>query len=151
MSIPERDPLALAMLAAWVNCPVDQLPATMRAHTCTATMAAWKRVGEAAVAFLNEEARLQGWNQCREAAREAFLNMIADAEKWEEDVDGDCGDDGRSVMYINYDLRTGHSQLQELCETIGIEPKRYDQTLFERIDELISEPSPNLTPSTPES
>lgn len=49
MSIPDRDPLALAMLAAWVNCPVDQLPETMKAHTCEATMAAWKRVGEAAM------------------------------------------------------------------------------------------------------
>ncbi len=49
--MPDRDPLALAMLAAWVNCPVDQLPATMRSHTCASTMAAWKRVGEAAVAY----------------------------------------------------------------------------------------------------
>lgn len=49
-----RDPLALAMLAAWVNAPVDKLPATMRAHTCTATMTAWKRVGEAARAYFIE-------------------------------------------------------------------------------------------------
>ncbi|ODP39239.1 hypothetical protein [Sphingomonas turrisvirgatae] len=49
-----RDPLALAMLAAWMNVSVDKLPATMRAHTCVSTMTAWKRVGEAAVAFLQE-------------------------------------------------------------------------------------------------
>jgi hypothetical protein len=47
-----RDPLALAMLAAWVNVPVDKLPANMRAHTCAATMASWKRVGDAALAYL---------------------------------------------------------------------------------------------------
>lgn len=43
-----RDPLALACLAAWMNVRVDQLPMKVRAHTCAATMAAWKRVGEAA-------------------------------------------------------------------------------------------------------
>ena len=47
----ERDPLALAMLAAWVNVPIDKLPETMRAMSDPHTMAAWKRVGEAAVAF----------------------------------------------------------------------------------------------------
>lgn len=54
MSDDLRDPLALAMLAAWVNAPVDALPDTMRAHTCPATMAAWKRVGEAARAYFQE-------------------------------------------------------------------------------------------------
>lgn len=42
------------MLAAWVNVPVDALPDTMRAHTCPATMEAWKRVGEAARAYFQE-------------------------------------------------------------------------------------------------
>lgn len=46
-----RDPLALAMLGAWLNCPPDKLPAEMRAHTCEATMTAWERVGEAALAY----------------------------------------------------------------------------------------------------
>lgn len=58
MNTPDRDPLALAMLAAWVNIPVDQLPATMRAHTCEATMEAWKRVGDAALAFHRAAPRL---------------------------------------------------------------------------------------------
>ena len=52
MNTPERDPLALAMFAAWVNVPVDKLPESMKGHTCAATMAAWKRVGEAAVAYV---------------------------------------------------------------------------------------------------
>lgn len=51
----ERDPLALAMLAAWVGVEPDQLPATMRAHTCADTMARWKEVGEAAVAHINAQ------------------------------------------------------------------------------------------------
>jgi hypothetical protein len=50
----ERDPLALAMFAAWVNSPPDALPEKYRGHTCDATMAAWKRVGEAAMAYFEE-------------------------------------------------------------------------------------------------
>lgn len=46
-----RTPLELVMFAAWVNVPVDKLPPEMRGHTCAATMAAWKRVAEAAIAY----------------------------------------------------------------------------------------------------
>jgi hypothetical protein len=46
-----RTPLELVMFAAWVNVPVDKLPPDMRGHTCPATMAAWKRVAEAALAY----------------------------------------------------------------------------------------------------
>lgn len=49
-----RDPLALAMLAAWLNVTPEQLPDVCRAHTCEATMLAWKRVGEAAVAWVRD-------------------------------------------------------------------------------------------------
>lgn len=80
-------------------------------------------------------AEQRGFKLCQDAGREAFLNMIADADRWDEDVDGDC--DGVS---IHYDLRTGHSQIQELCEALGIDTQRYDQTLMERIEELVSEP-----------
>ncbi len=51
----ERDPLALAMLAAWVNVTPDKLPKEMRAMADPHTMAAWKRVGEAAVAYVRAE------------------------------------------------------------------------------------------------
>lgn len=43
-----RDPLALAMFAAWLNVQPDQIPPENLAHTNPHTMAAWKRVGEAA-------------------------------------------------------------------------------------------------------
>jgi hypothetical protein len=46
----ERTPLELAMLAAWLNVRPDQLPPELRAPSCPYTMAAWKRVGEAALA-----------------------------------------------------------------------------------------------------
>lgn len=46
----ERDRLALVAIAAWVNVPLDKLPAEMRFHTCVDTQAAWKRVTDAIVA-----------------------------------------------------------------------------------------------------
>lgn len=46
-----RDELALVMLAAWVNATPETLPVAMKTHTCAATMEAWARVGEAAVAW----------------------------------------------------------------------------------------------------
>ena len=52
-----RDPLQLALFAAWVNLPVDKLPEAMRAHTCPATAEAWQRVADAArEALLGAEA-----------------------------------------------------------------------------------------------
>jgi hypothetical protein len=47
-----RDPLALAMFAAWVNAPAERLPADLRAHTCEATKQAWQRVANAARQYL---------------------------------------------------------------------------------------------------
>lgn len=47
----ERDPLAMAMLAAWLNVTPEQLPERFKAHTCEATMKAWARVGVAAVSY----------------------------------------------------------------------------------------------------
>jgi hypothetical protein len=39
------------MLAAWLNVRPDQLPPELRAPSCAYTMAAWKRVGEAALEY----------------------------------------------------------------------------------------------------
>lgn len=44
----ERDPIALAMFAAWCNVPADKIPAEFRGHTCQNTMEAWARVADAA-------------------------------------------------------------------------------------------------------
>lgn len=51
----ERTPLELAMLAAWLNVRPDQLPLELRAPSCAYTMAAWKRVGEAALEYHRAE------------------------------------------------------------------------------------------------
>lgn len=50
-----RDPLALAMFAAWVNCDVERIPSEYRGHTCPATMEAWGRVAAAARDHLANE------------------------------------------------------------------------------------------------
>lgn len=55
----ERNPLALAMLAAWVNVKVDQLPKELRALACPYTMTAWKRVGDAAIEFHKKQEKAQ--------------------------------------------------------------------------------------------
>ena len=51
-----RDDLGMKMLAAWLNVRVDQIPPENRAHLNPHTMAAWKRVGEAAIAHHLERA-----------------------------------------------------------------------------------------------
>jgi hypothetical protein len=53
MTMPERiwatrDPLTMAMFAAWLNVTVDQVPDAYKAHTCESTMHAWDRVADAA-------------------------------------------------------------------------------------------------------
>ena len=51
----ERDPLALAMFAAWVRVKPDAVPPTMRAQTGAHTREAWARVGEAATEHVHAE------------------------------------------------------------------------------------------------
>lgn len=50
-----RDDLGMAMLAAWLNVRVDQIPSENRAHLNPHTMEAWERVGRAAIAWHQEQ------------------------------------------------------------------------------------------------
>ena len=77
----ERTPLELAMLAAWLNVRPDQIPAENRAQVCPHTMAAWKRVGEAAL-----EAQAAGIVRLREAGTK--LAGFAGHDSECEDVTG---------------------------------------------------------------
>lgn len=56
-SLLARDPLCLAMFAAWMNVTPDQVSASLRAHTCEATAIAWQRVADAARAHIEMEIR----------------------------------------------------------------------------------------------
>lgn len=75
-------------------------------------------------------------------AREAFLNMIADAVEWEEQPDGDVDSNGRMMDCTTYKLITGWRQLEELCEALGIERKRMDENLMDAIDRHSLMPAP---------
>lgn len=55
-AMPERDPLAMKMIAAWLNVRVEQLPLAYRVHTCPSSMDAWQRVALAARRHLADAA-----------------------------------------------------------------------------------------------
>lgn len=80
------------------------------------------------------------------AAREAFLNMIADAYVWEEQPDGDVNEHGRAIDCTTFKLITGWRQVEELCDALGIERRRTEETLAEAIDRHIQAP-PSGAPS----
>lgn len=74
-----------------------------------------------------------------EKAREAFLNMLADAgEDFQEQPDGDVNSAGRTIDCTTYKIITGYRQFEELCEALGIKRARYDQSLMDAIDAAIS-------------
>ena len=55
-----RDPLALAMFAAWVGAPVEKLPAEMKGHTCPDTMARRLRIDLQAAEYWHANIRRRG-------------------------------------------------------------------------------------------
>lgn len=72
-----------------------------------------------------------------EDAREALLNMIADAKRWEADYDGDADEYGRLVTTLDYHLTTSHHQLKELVEAVGIKVA-YDETPGDALDRALA-------------
>lgn len=78
----ERPLLELIAFAAWVNVPVDKIPPEMRAPTCAATMAAWKRVTDAIVAHVDADyvARLEALTAENERLRVLAKELADDLE-----------------------------------------------------------------------
>jgi hypothetical protein len=74
------------------------------------------------------------------SAREAFLNLIADARRFDEQVDGDEVN-GRAVVYISYVIETGHEQLKDLAEALGIK-LRFAETAGDAIKRALDLPPP---------
>lgn len=72
------------------------------------------------------------------AAREAFLDLRADAQRWDEDVDGDTDSNGRTVVYVNYHATFGNRQLEDLCEALGIRVP-FGETAGDAIDRVIAD------------
>lgn len=80
-----RDPLALAMFAAWMNVRPDQVPPEYLGHTNPHTMAAWKRVGEAAIAFVSTPPT--STDERKDVLEEAANDHCTCAEVYGEDTD----------------------------------------------------------------
>lgn len=59
--------------------------------------------------------------------REQFFCLIADARRWDEDVDGDADSEGRPYTIIHYFGEFQHSSLDDFIEALGIE-RRFDET-----------------------
>lgn len=75
--------------------------------------------------------------------REVFYNLVADARRFDEQFDGDADDYGRSVVSVYYYIELdGHSNLEELCDVLGVPPARYEESLKDRIDRAIEETAP---------
>jgi hypothetical protein len=89
MGDPTRDPLALAMFAAWLNVPADKIPPEYKQHTCGATMTAWQRVGQAAVAFTDQA--LAARTEAAEAREAKLREALATYKK--TFCEGFCHDD----------------------------------------------------------
>jgi len=71
-----------------------------------------------------------------EDAREAFLNMLADAFDFHDEPDGDeTGDHTRFVII------TGWRQMAELAEALDIKGPRYMETWADALDRAIAEPA----------
>lgn len=75
-----------------------------------------------------------------EKARDAFLNMLADALEFEEQPDGDVNESGHMIDCTTYKIITGYRQFEELCEALGIKRDRYDEPLINAIDRHILAP-----------
>jgi hypothetical protein len=108
----------------------------------------WERIGaddhaaldrQAAALLTTQASEIERLRGERDAAREAFLNMIADAKRWDEDVDGDTDGEGGMVITCQYHLTTAHGQLEELVDALGIK-RAFDEGAGEAIDRALREP-----------
>ena len=77
-------------------------------------------------------------------ARECFLNMVADAQKWEVDVDGDVDADGHQTITVTYHLVVDGFSFEQLPEALGIRPK-YMETMQDAIEREVNKPAKPLT------
>lgn len=65
-------------------------------------------------------------------AREAFLNLLADAWNFDEEPDGDeTGDHTRIIVNAKW------RQWDELADALGIPARRYDESTFQRLERAV--------------
>lgn len=69
-----------------------------------------------------------------DAAREAFLNLIAEAKRWDEDVDGEYHTDSPTpTITVRYFGEFRESEVRDLTEALGI-TVHYDELAGAAID-----------------
>ncbi|TZG25633.1 hypothetical protein [Sphingomonas montanisoli] len=116
MGVPDiRSPLEMVMFAAWVNVPVDQVPASYRAPACADTMAAWKRVGEAALAYHREHEATPdlpergGWRSIASAPK--GREVLVWPGFCDDVTEAILGDAGWQIATMNGQTMTGNPEM----------------------------------------
>jgi hypothetical protein len=61
-------------------------------------------------------------------AREVLTYLYAECTRWQEDIDGDTVN-GRTVVYVNHDIRIRGALLEELIDMAGIPQAGGESTL----------------------
>jgi hypothetical protein len=97
---------------------------------CTVVALEWLKIAAA----LSPQPATRGVDV--EAAREAFLNMIADARDWHDEPDGDETGD-----HTTFHLITHWSQMADLCIALGIKRPGYMETWADAIDRAVASPA----------
>lgn len=70
-------------------------------------------------------------------AREAFLDLIADAKRFEEICDGDEVN-GMAAVYLSYEMTVDGRQLADLADALGVQA-RYMESPGDAIRRVIEE------------
>lgn len=75
-----------------------------------------------------------------EVAREAFLNLLADAVTFEEQPDADINDAGRTIDCTTFKIIIRTRQMEEFMDALGIEIK-WNETTMDALTRAIEAPA----------
>jgi hypothetical protein len=73
----------------------------------------------------------------RKIAREAFLDLVADAKRWDFEPDADVNDAGHWIDCSTVTLAVGLSSLSDFLNTIGIKYDESQETAYDSINRVI--------------
>ncbi|MBX9862445.1 MAG: hypothetical protein K2Y42_06795 [Hyphomicrobium sp.] len=76
----------------------------------------------------NNDFLLGAQDESKFTARDILTYLYAES-KWDEDVDGDADDEGRSFTIVNHDIRIRDSLLDELIDMAGIKRRGMESPL----------------------
>ena|SRR5215471_9808507 len=78
-----------------------------------------------------------GWYKKFQAAREAFLSLIADSSNWGVEYDADTNSAGRQIDCSTFVVEGPIWSLEALCGALDIKRSRIDQSLDDAIQEAV--------------